>query len=235
MGYYNIYKKRLNRYGNNAQERLEKGRQNNFERFMLQSPHYTTFKYKEKDIQCVFEPSSQDETKTLMHVLCKVGEKFNPGDIVTILNNKYMFYYWDERKDSGYNRWTVIKLNQEIQWLNEDGSTYSSEAYIYDQENNMLKNELKSRSRSATLYLENLKLAFMIMPASSDLKINSYLTIKVANIERSFRVTGFDFLSTPGIMYVSMDPTITRDLTPPPEPAPDDDPNEYFWLGDVEE
>ena len=233
MSYFDIYKKRMNRYGDNATDRLEKGRQQNFEKFLHQSPHYTKFQYKEKEVECVFEPSSQDETKTVMHVLCRVGEKFNPGDIVTICGKRYMFWYWDERHDSGYNRWNVIKLSQHIEWLNEDGSTWSNEAYIFSQQTNMLKNELKSRSRSATLYLENLKLDFMIMPSDKNLEIGSYLVIKINDMSRAERVTGIDFLSTPGVMYVSMDPTIERDLTPSPEKKPEDDDNDYFWLGNI--
>lgn len=153
MSYYEkVYLERLNRYGQNPQERLEKGRRANFERFLKGSPHYLTFIYHEgledeREVECVFEPYRNDQTKTLMHVLCRVGEEFEAGSIVTIKNHRYMFYFWDEREDSGYNRWCVIRLNQSFQWLNEDGTTYTSEAYIYDQEDNMLKNELKSRSR----------------------------------------------------------------------------------------
>lgn len=233
MSYFDIYKKRINRYGDNATDRLEKGRQQNFEKFLYQSPHYTKFQYKEKEVECVFEPSSQDETKTVMHVLCRVGEKFNPGDIVTICGKRYMFWYWDERQDSGYNRWNVIKLSQCIEWLNEDGSTWSNEAYIFSQQTNMLKNELKSRSRSATLYLENLKLDFMIMPSDKNLEIGSYLVIKIDDMSRAERVTGIDFLSTPGVMYVSMDPTIERDLTKTPEKTDEDEDNDFFWLGNL--
>lgn len=71
----------------------------------------------------------------------------------------------------------------------------------------------------------------MVMPANNGIKINSYLTLTVGDISRSYRVTGFDFLSTPGVMYVSMDPTMERDLTPVRERAPEDDPSDFFWLG----
>ena len=169
-----------------------------------------------------------------MHVLCRVGEEFKVGDICTIDGDRYMFWYWDERKDSGYNRWTVIRISRPITWINEDDSVHESEAYIWGQMNNMLKNELKSRSRSATLYLENLKLDFMMMPTNKEMKVNSYLTIEVDGIKKSYRVTGFDHVSTPGIMYVSMDPTLERDTTPDPVPKEDDDKGDFFWLGGVE-
>lgn len=242
MSYYeNIYKKRLGRYGSTAGERLEQGRQRNFERFLMSSPHYVTFFHKKhtgllEEVEAVLEPFRQDQTRTLMYLLTRVGERFNIGEIITIqhndLTNRFMFYEWHERRDSGYNRWLLIKLNHKISWLNQDGGTHESEAYIYSQEDNMLKNELKSRSRSATLYLENLKLDFMLMPAHPELKINSYLEIKVGELERAERVTGFDFLSTPGVMYVSMDPTFKRDLSPMPEMTQEDDPSDFFWGGD---
>lgn len=236
MSYWETYKARLNRHGENAAERLNKGREDNFERFLYSSPHYVKFDYKGTEVECVFEPSKQSENKTVMHVLCRVTENFQVGDICTIAGDRYLFWYNDERKDSGYDRWTVVKTSREIEWINEDGSKWNSEAYIFGQMNNMLKNELKSRSRSATLYLENLKLDFMIMPIHKEMKINSYLTIEVEGLKKHYRVTGFDHVSTPGIMYVSMDPTLERDFTPAPEYNPDNsDKEDYFWLGLVDE
>lgn len=232
--YFDIYKARLNRSGKTATERLNKGREKNFEKFMYQSPHYVKFMHNDQEVECVFEPSSQKENRTIMHVLCKVDQKFNVGDICTIVGERFLFWYWDERRDSGYNRWTVVKISRPIEWINEDGSKWNSEAYIYGQMDNMLKNELKSRSRSATLYLENLKLDFMIMPVHKNMQVNSYLTIEESGIKKSYRVTGFDHISTPGIMYVSMDPTLERDFSPNPEQTPEDNPDDFFWLGGVD-
>jgi hypothetical protein len=233
MKYFDIYRARLNRHGSTHTERLNRGREANFEKFLHQSPHYVKFDYNGTEVECVFEPSSQKENEVIMHVLCRVSQKFNVGDICTIAGKRYLFWYMDERSDTGYSRWTVVRISREIEWINEDGNTHKSEAYIWGQMNNMLKNELKSRSRSATLYLENLKLDFMIMPTHKEMKINSYLTIEVEGIKKSYRVTGFDHVSTPGVMYVSMDPTLERDFTPAPEQTPEDDPNDFFWLGGV--
>lgn len=233
MNYYEVFKARTHQGSNNPAERLEKNRQKNFERFLKQSPHYVAFEFEGQAYEAVLEPSSQDETKTVMHLLCKVGVEFQSGQILEIDGAHYLVWYWDERRNSGYNRYALLKLSQTIEWLNDDDTTWSSEAYIWSQENNMLKNELKSRSRSATLYLENLKLDFMIMPANPNLKIGSYLKIEVAGIITYERVTGFDPLSTPGIMYVSMDRTYERDLTPAPKQTDKDDPDDFFWLGGV--
>ena len=71
------------------------------------------------------------------------------------------------------------------------------------------------------------------MPTDKEMKVNSYISIEVTGIKKNYRVTGFDHVSTPGIMYVSMDPTIERDFTPAPEQKEGDNPDDYFWLGGI--
>lgn len=235
MDYRDIYRMRLERGGSTPFERIAEGRKKNFLRFLASSPHRIGGENNDGSIKFegVLEPFRQSEKRTLMHLLVPVSIVFSIGDIVEIEGERYLVFDWDERRGSGYNRFLLLELTQAIQWRNPDNSTYQSEAHIYDQTDNMLKNELKSRSRSATLYLENLKLAFMIMPVHIELKIGSYLEIEIANISRSFRVVGFDFMSTPGVLYVSMDPTFTRDFTPMPEKEEGESSAEYFWGGDI--
>lgn len=234
MSYYSdIYKERLARNSNLSGDRLTAGRERNFERFLKSSPHYVTFIHQDMEVEGVLEPYKQDETKTMTYLLCRVGEVFKAGDVVLIEGLYYMFYYWDERRDSGYNRWVLIKMNHVITWKNADGETYSSDAYIYSQRNSALRNDIKSRTRSATLYLENRKLDFLIMPSHNQLKVDSYLEITIDGRTRAERVVGVDFLSTPGVLYVSMDPTLKRDFSPMPEMTEEDDPNDFFWGGAV--
>ena len=234
--YQELYQKRLMQQGSNPSERLNKGREENFERFKIQSPHYVTYSYKEEEYDGVLEPRQQDETKTMVDLLCSVNVILDIGAILYIAEQYYMVWFFDERQKSGYNRYCLLKMTDNITWINNDNpeKEYSSYAYCFDQENNMLKNEIKSRTRSATLYMENLKLAFIIMPFNENMDIESYLSIKYKGKERSFRVTGYDFLSTKGVMYVSMDPTIKRDLTPAPKYTPDKDIEDFFWVGELE-
>lgn len=231
MSYYDeIYLKRLNRFGTDLNSRLEGARRRNFETFLKQSPHYETFLYDNKTIECVFEPMRQNETKTLMHVLVRADQELEIGKIISIKDRKYMIYYWDERRNSGYNRYTVIRLTHNVSWISKvSGEEYTSDAYLYFQQDNMLKNELKSRSRMDILYLENLKLNFLVMPTTENIKIADYVIITTTGITQYFRVTGFDLVSTPGVMYVSIDPTPERDLTPA-EIDEDDTDAELYWL-----
>lgn len=231
LSYYDdIYKKRLNRYGDNNTSRLEGGRRAQFENFLKSSPHYVTFLYNNETIEAVLEPFRQNETKNLMHILCRADQTFEVGSIVEIQGEYFMFYYWDHRKNSGYNRWVIAKMSHDITWTARDGFEYSSKAYMYFQQDNMLQNELKSRSRSDTIYLENLKLNFLLMPITDKINIGTYFVIETMGIEQFFRVTGYDIVSTPGVMYISMDPTYERDESPRPEQKPEDPDSDFFWL-----
>ena len=44
-------------------------------------------------------------------------------------------------------------------------------------------------------------------------------------------VTGYDLQSTPGVEYVTVDPTYIRDNTPAPPKEPTDPDEDYYWLG----
>ena len=100
----------------------------------------------------------------------------------------------------------------------------------------MLKDELKSRSRSKVLYNENLKLSFLIMPKNEYIRKEDYFVIhhlfeNDEEIQEGYRVTGYDLISTDGVEYVSVDPMYLKDLTPAPEPDPgQEDNDEFFWL-----
>jgi hypothetical protein len=63
---------------------------------------------------------------------------------------------------------------------------------MYGQQDNMLKDELRSRSRMDTLYTENLKLSFFIMPANEFIRRDDYLEIGEGALKEAYRVTGYD-------------------------------------------
>jgi len=93
-----------------------------------------------------------------------------PGGTILMLPNKdnelkpWMVYYIERIKASGYNRYIMLRMTHYLTWSARDGSAQTSWAYMYGQEDNMLKNEIRSRSRMDTIYAENLKTSFFIMP-----------------------------------------------------------------------
>lgn len=94
----------------------------------------------------------------------------------------------------------------------------------------MLREELRSRGRSDTVYTENLKSSFFIIPTNEFLRKDDYLEVGGGALKEAYRVTGYDIQSTPGIEYVTIDPVFLRDHTPAPEQTVEDDDSDFFWL-----
>ena len=101
---------------------------------------------------------------------------------------------------------------------------------MYGQQDNMLKDELRSRSRMDALYTENLKTSFFIMPTNEFIRKDDYLEVGEGSLKEAYRVTGYDIQSTPGVEYVTVDPVYLRDQSPAPEQQPEDDPDDFYWL-----
>ena len=142
----------------------------------------------------------------------------------------WLVYWLESIKASGYNRYIVLKMTHFITWRDRDGREQSSWCYMYGQQDNMLKDELRSRSRMDTLYTENLKMSFFIMATNEFLRRDDYLEIGEGNLKEAYRVTGYDIQSTPGIEYVTVDPVYLRDNSPAPEQTQEDDPDDFYWL-----
>lgn len=233
--YYEIYLKRLNRYGEDYQTRIQNKREEEFEYYLLKSVYRIDFQYNDETYPATFERYKQDETETLHYLLTRTNLNI-PNGTVLMLPDKdnvlkpWMIYYLETIKASGYNRYIVLKMTHFVSWKDREGITRESWAYLYGQENNMLKDELQARSRAGARYAENLKLSFFIMPLNEYIKKDIYLEIGEEPFKEGYRVTGYDIQSTPGVEYVSIDPVYLYDMTSPPEKTPNDDEEDFFWL-----
>ena len=241
MGYYeDVYLKRLNRYGIDFQSRMQRQREENFKHQLKKSVYYVNFEYDGEEREGELTPRRQDETKTMQYLLTDVNLNMPNGTILFIPDKDnelrpWLVYYLEDLKASGYNRYIMLKMTHFLTWKDRQGEERSTWAYFYGQEDNMLKDELKSRSRSNVLYTENLKLSFFIMPRNEYLRKDDYMEVGDDALKEAYVVTGYDIQSTPGVEFVSVDPQYIRDLTPPPEKGEDDDDSDFFWInGGVE-
>lgn len=241
MSYFDdVYNQRLNRFGNDYQSRIQGEREHNFELYLLKTVYRVDFKYKGFPHAGSLERYKQDDTKTLQYLLTDIRLKIPNGTILEIIDKKnrkqrWMIYYLENIKASGYNRYIVLKMSHFLTWTARDGSTQTSWAYMYGQEDNMLKDEIRSRSRMDILYAENLKSSFFVMPRNEFVKKDSYFIIGEKPFQEYYRVTGYDIQSSEGVEYVTVDPVYEFDLSEAPEQTPGDDPNDFFWLnGGVE-
>lgn len=233
--YEDIYLKRLNRYGYDYQSRIQGQRERVFEDKLLKSVYRVDFEYQNEMHPATLERYKQDETQLMQYLLTRVSLNLPSGTILMIPDKDdklqpWLVYWLETIKASGYNRYIVLKMTHYITWRDRQNIERSSWCYMYGQEDSMLKDELRSRSRQDTLYTENLKMSFFIMPVNEFIRKDDYLEIGDGMLKEAYRVTGYDVQSTPGVEYVTVDPVYLRDHTPAPEQQPGDNPDDYYWL-----
>lgn len=237
MSYMDIYKLRLNRYGLDYQSRIQTERERLFDLYLLKTVYRVTFSYNGEYIDGSFEKYKQDETRTLHYLLTKIDVIIPNGTILEIPNtNKdntlepWMVYYLEQIEASGYNRYIMLRMTHFLTWTARDGSIQTSWAYMYGQEDNMLHDEIRSRSRMDTLYAENLKSSFYVMPLNQYVRKDVYFIVGERPYQEYYRVTGYDLQSSEGVMYVTIDPVYEFDLSAPPEQTESEDEKDFFWF-----
>ena len=181
------------------------------------------------------ERNKQTDTKTLQYLLTDVNLNIPSGTVLEIVDKDnvkqpWMVYYLENIKASGYNRYIVLKMTHYLTWTARDKSTHSTWAYLYGQEDNMLKDEIRSRSRMDAIYAENLKSSFFVAPLNQYIKKDDYFIVGEKPYQEYYRVTGYDMQSTAGVMYVTVDPIYEFDLSGVPEQTADDSEDDFFWF-----
>ena len=225
----NIYYKRLNRYGTTYQDRIQGKREALFTNYRERSIYKVEFyDDNEQVVGGVLLRNKQDDSKTLFRLLVPLSNIYHGGTIFNIKDQDWMIMWLEEISTSGYNAYSIIKLNKEISWTDREGYVQTSKCYIFGPMNIQIKDSIRSGSigSSAAVYREALKYNHLVMPKNVNLHKDDYMVIN----DQSYVVTGFDWDSTDGIMYVSLDHTYERNLTPPPEQPEEDTSNDYFWI-----
>ena len=236
MNYFeDVYLKRLNRYGYDYQSRIQAQREKVFEGLLLKSIYRVDFVYEDEMHPGLLERYKQDETETMQYLLTRVSLNMPNGTLLMIPDKDmkeqpWLVYWLESIKSSGYNRYIVLKMTHFITWRDRSNIERSTWCYLYGQEDNMLKDEIRSRSRSDTIYAENLKSSFFVCPTNEFIRKDDYMEIGIDALKEGYRVTGYDIISTPGVEYVTVDPVYLRDNSEPPVQKEEDDPAEFFWL-----
>lgn len=233
--YSDLFRRRINRYGYNQQTRIQGRREREFESLLKRSIYRVNFFLNNKRIPAILKPMKQDKAETLHYLLVRTGNELELGTILQIPGRKnkkkpWMIFYMDDRKASGYNRYVVLRMTHNLGWWDQDHKRHNSWAQMFGQQNNLMVDMLKSRSRFAALYSESVKGPHLIMPINQNLQKDSYLTISQYGITRAYRVTGTDIQSTGGVMYVTLLPVMIRDESIAPEPQAGDQEKDFFWL-----
>ena len=236
MNYFeDVYLKRLNRYGYDYQSRIQAQREQVFEDLLLKSIYRVDFIYEDEMHPGLLERYKQDETETMQYLLTRVSLNMPSGTVLMIPDKDmkeqpWLVYWLESIKASGYNRYIVLKMTHFITWRDRSNIERSTWCYLYGQEDNMLKDEIRSRSRSDVIYAENLKSSFFVCSTNEFIRKDDYMEIRIGALKEAYRVTGYDIISTPGVEYVTVDPVYLRDNSEPPVQKEGDDPAAFFWL-----
>lgn len=235
MEYYEIYKLRLNRYGTDYQSRIQTERERLFDLYLMKSVYRVEFSFEDHTYIGSFEKYKQDETETFHYLLTSVHLDMPLGTILFIPDKDnnlkpWMIQYLESIKASGYNRYIMLRMTHFLRWRARDNSMQETWAYMYGQENNMLKDELKSRSRMDTVYNENLKSSFFVLPRNQYIRKDDQFIVGQKPFQEYYRVTGYDLQSSEGVEYVTIDPVYEYDLSRPPEREPDEPKEDFYWF-----
>lgn len=209
MSYYDIYQKRLGHYGNTVQERMKNQRILLFEKYKEQSVYQIPFEKADGTAAtAVFEPYKQNETKFLSYLLTDLDIELQSGWYKELFKvngdslGKWMVFYSEENHSRGYNKYIMLRMSHVISVNGKD----EYPCYYYGQMSAVIQDLVSSKQD--VWYEDKDKDGHLIMPAM-DLKKDDYIIVN-GKEDEPYVITGFDKMTIPGVIYVSLDETMTR-------------------------
>ena len=149
MSYFDVYLKRVNRYGDNLQERIQGKKEHDFEVFMSKSPNKVTawnnrIGLEEDGYSAVLQTKEYDQDEVVDYLLVPLEQEIAMGTIIYTFNKRHDNIEYEDKKNPGYRRWinyaidpytstgynryTVVELESELSWV-ADGIKYTSFAH----------------------------------------------------------------------------------------------------------
>lgn len=217
-----VYLRRLNRYGNDFQSRVQGQRIADFSRYKMMSTYKVVFDDGEEVIGTL-EPNSQDESQTTQWLLVDIDKLYDSGTILNIQNQNWMIWYQYETKSKGYNKFCVLKMTHLVSWKDRNNVEHESWAYFYGKMDRIIYDIMRSTQKNPN-YHEPDKETHLIMPLTKDLKRQDYIEID----DEGYIVEGYDWSSVPGVIYISLTQTYIHDTSELQEE--NNNSPEYFWL-----
>lgn len=230
--YTDIYHKRLNRYGNDYQTRIEGKRAQEFEDFLLKTPNRIDFEYNGTMVAAALEQYKQDHSETRGYLLTTKDTQLPNGTIIAFSDKKgeqnhWMVWWLEQIKTSGYNRYVILKMSHYLEWSDDNGS-HGQWSHFSSTGTSAVRDAIITSSGDAR-YAENNHLHLFITPYNKSFERDFY--IETANGEKisAYRITEFDNQTTNGISYVSVEPIPVKDKTPTPAPN-GKEVESFFWF-----
>lgn len=215
MDYLEIYKKRLNRYGLDYQSRVQGQRERNFDDYLLKSIYRVDFWYNDTFTPATLERYKQDYTETQCYLLTKRDVVIPNGTILMVeskdgTEKPWMVWWQEDIEASGYNRYVVLKMTHMLTWRDAENVIHEQWAYFEGPGTSKISDTTKSSSGEA-LYKENNNLHQFITSYNSRISRDTYIEISYKETTTAYVVTETDVNSTPGVIYITTDPSYLRE------------------------
>ena len=214
MDYIEVYRKRLNRYGLDYQSRVQGQRERDFENYLLKSIYRVDFWYDNTYVPATLERYKQDYTETTCHLLTRRELEIPNGTMLRIESRDgkeqmYMVWWMEHIEASGYNKYVVLKMTHELTWRDAENVSHTAWAYFSGPGTSTITDTIKSQGAEA-IYQENNNLYMFITAYDSSLKREVYFENQQGETNSGYLISRVDVTSTPGIAYVSVDPSYVR-------------------------
>jgi hypothetical protein len=228
MSYFDTYLKRVNRYGNNLQERIQGKKEHDFEVFKMKSPNLVRARNGEEDLvgyDAVLQTKEYDEDEVVDYLLVSLNQEIPMGTIIYTKDQRHKKVMYEEKEyterrwinyaidpytSTGYNRYTVVELESELSWVDE-GVKYSSYAHATGggsgARDKNINAKFKVQFAEAGVYLPNKRYS-IVMPTHPALKKNMKVTLG----GETWKVAGFDNISVKGVSYVTLEETLLDEM-----------------------
>lgn len=225
MSYFeDIYLKRINRFGNNIQERLQNKREYDFENtVMKKSPNLVSVweginnweeASEEPNYKGILQTKDYDQDEVVDYLLVPCDREVPMGRLLWFRDIRhenrtfpFLAYAKDPYTTQGYNRYTVIELEENLTWV-FDGLEYSCPVHAAGGGSGARDKNINLKFRTqfseSGVYLPNKRYS-IVMPTQPTLHKNHKVTLG----EETWRVTGFDKISVSGVMYVTLEESLT--------------------------
>ena len=215
MDYFDIYKRRLNRYGLDYQSRVQGQRDRNFDDYLLKSIYRVDFWYNDTFTPATLERYKQDYSETQCYLLTRRDLEIPNGTVLMVESRDgstkpWMIWWKEEIEASGYNRYVVLKMTHLLTWRDAENVQHEQWAFFSGPGNSTISNTIKSSSGEA-IYSENNNLHSFITSYNSSIIRDTYFEVSYKETTNGYVVTELDVNSTPGVTYVTVDPSYIRD------------------------
>ena len=233
-----IYSKRINRFGNDYQSRIEGKRAREFEDFLLKTPNRVDFEHDGTLVAAALEQYKQDYTETQGYLLTTKEVNMPNGTVISFKDkrdetNYWMVWWLEQIKTSGYHRYVILKMSHCLEWSDNEG-THEQWGYLSGPGMSEVRDAAVT-GRGGARFGENNNLHLFVTPYNKAFERDFYIETMNGEKTSAYRVAEFDNQTTKGVSYLYVDPIAIKNKAPEPIKTKEDAKESFFWLNGGEQ